>query len=108
MQLLQELGAVDERNELTRIGQKLAQAAARSARGPHDAGGARQHCLAEMLIIAAALSVQDPRDRPMEAQEAADQAHEDIADEKTEFLTLVKIWNSFRRSDRATRNPTAS
>ena len=52
-----------------------------------------QQCLAEMLIIAAALSVQDPRERPLEAQDAADQAHRRHADERSDFLTLVKLWN---------------
>ena len=52
-----------------------------------------QQCLAEVLIIAAALSVQDPRERPLEAQDAADQAHRRHADERSDFLTLVKLWN---------------
>ncbi len=93
MQLLAELNAIDERNELTSIGEEL-------ARLPLDPRVARmllaareQHCLAEMLVIAAALSVQDPRERPLEAQEAADQAHRRHADEKSDFLTLVKLWN---------------
>src|SRR5690606_26679513 len=54
---------------------------------------ARQHdCLNEILIIAAALSVQDPRDRPMQAQEAADAAHAKFADERSEFLSYLKLW----------------
>jgi ATP-dependent helicase HrpA len=51
-----------------------------------------QHALHEVLIIAAALSVQDPRERPLEAQEAADQAHRRFADEKSDFLAFVKLW----------------
>ncbi len=93
MQLLAELNAIDERNELTPVGHELAKL-------PLDPRVARmllaareQHCLAEMLVIAAALSVQDPRERPLEAQEAADQAHRRHADEKSDFLTLVKLWN---------------
>src|SRR5690606_23670111 len=58
---------------------------------------ARQNaCLTEMLIIASALSVQDPRDRPMEAQNAADTAHKKFADEKSEFLGYLKIWKWFQ------------
>ncbi len=54
-----------------------------------------QQSLKEVLIIAAALSVQDPRDRPIEAQEQADQAHRRFADERSEFLQWLKIWNWF-------------
>ncbi|MES2902271.1 MAG: ATP-dependent RNA helicase HrpA, partial [Pseudomonadota bacterium] len=55
-------------------------------------------CLTEMLIIASALSVQDPRDRPMEHQQAADEAHKKFADEKSEFLTYIKIWRWFEQA----------
>lgn len=92
MQLLAELNAVDERNALTPTGRDLAKL-------PLDPRVARmllaardQNCLAEMLVIAAALSVQDPRDRPLEAQAAADQAHRRFADEKSDFLALLKLW----------------
>ncbi len=94
-QLLQELGAVDEANALTPLGKQL-------ARLPLDPRVARmilaaldQHCLREVLIIASALSVQDPRDRPQEAQEAADQAHRKFMDERSEFLGWVKLWKWF-------------
>ena len=52
-------------------------------------------CLMEVMIIAAALSVQDPRDRPLEAQGAADLAHKKFADEKSEFASYLKIWKWF-------------
>ena len=52
-----------------------------------------QHCLREVLVIASALSVQDPRERPLEAQEAADQAHRRFADDKSDFLSLLKLWD---------------
>jgi ATP-dependent helicase HrpA len=51
-----------------------------------------------VLIIAAALSVQDPRDRPMEHQQAADEAHKKFADEKSEFLSYLKIWKWFENA----------
>ena len=51
-----------------------------------------QQCLREVLAIAAALSVQDPRERPLEAQDAADNAHRRFVDEKSDFLSLVKLW----------------
>jgi len=56
-----------------------------------------QHCLREMLIIASALSVQDPRERPPGAQEAADQAHRVLADERSEFSGLVKLWDALQQ-----------
>ncbi|UBM09789.1 ATP-dependent RNA helicase HrpA [Cupriavidus metallidurans] len=94
-QLLQELGAFDEANQLTGVGRQLSKL-------PLDPRVARmilaardQQCLREVLIIASALSVQDPRDRPQEAQEAADQAHRKFMDEKSEFLGWVKLWKWF-------------
>ncbi len=90
--LLQELGAIDGANALTPTGRELA----RLPVDPRIARmilAARQHeCLNEILIIAAALSVQDPRDRPMQAQEAADAAHARFADERSEFLSYLKLW----------------
>ncbi|HEV3106209.1 MAG TPA: helicase-related protein, partial [Trinickia sp.] len=94
-QLLGELAAVDDDNALTPLGREL-------ARLPLDPRVARmilaardQHALSELLVIASALSVQDPRERPIEAQEQADQAHRRFADERSEFLQWLKIWNWF-------------
>lgn len=91
-QQLQELGALDENNRLTGIGREL-------ARLPVDPRVARmilaardQQCLSEMLVIAAALSVQDPRDRPMQEREAADAAHAKFNDPRSEFLSYLKLW----------------
>ncbi|MDR2450875.1 MAG: ATP-dependent RNA helicase HrpA [Candidatus Accumulibacter sp.] len=91
-QLLQELGAVTEERALTPIGEEL-------ARMPLDPRIARmivaardEGCLAEVLVIAAALTVQDPRERPQERQGGADAAHRKFADEKSEFLSWRKLW----------------
>ncbi len=92
MQLLAELNAVDERNALTPIGHELARLPLDPRVGRMMLAARDQNCLAEMLVIAAALSVQDPRERPLEAQEAADQAHRRFADERSDFLSLVKLW----------------
>ncbi|MDR0577919.1 MAG: ATP-dependent RNA helicase HrpA [Candidatus Accumulibacter sp.] len=91
-QLLRELGAVDEARALTPIGQELSgmpldPRVARMIVAARDEG-----CLEEMLIIAAALTVQDPRERPQERQGAADAAHRKFADEKSEFLAWLKLW----------------
>ncbi len=94
-QLLQELGAVDDDNALTPLGRQLARLPLDPRVGRMILAARDNVCLSEMLIIAAAISVQDPRDRPMEAQAAADLAHKKFADEKSEFLSYLKIWAWF-------------
>jgi ATP-dependent helicase HrpA len=94
-QLLQELGAVDESNALTPLGRQLAKLPLDPRVGRMILAGQASDCLTEMLIIASALSVQDPRDRPLEAQAAADQAHKKFADDKSEFNSFLKIWAWF-------------
>lgn len=90
--LLQELGALNENNRLTQTGRLL-------SRLPLDPRIARMilaakehHCLSEMCIIAAALSIQDPRERPFEAQEASTQAHAKFRDKESEFISYLKLW----------------
>jgi len=90
--LLTELGAVDEQKNLTATGQEL-------ARLPLDPRVARmlvaareEGCLAQVRIIAAALSVQDPRQRPLERAAAADERHARFADEQSDFLSFLKLW----------------
>ncbi len=97
-QLLQELGAVDEYNQLTALGQKLAKLPLDPRVGRMILAALDNVCLSEVLIIASALSVQDPRDRPMEHQQAADEAHKKFADEKSEFLSYLKIWRWFENA----------
>jgi len=97
-QLLQELGAVDDANLLTPLGKQLAKLPLDPRVGRMILAALENVCLTEVLIIAAALSVQDPRDRPMEAQAAADNAHKKFADDKSEFLSYLKIWKWFEES----------
>ena len=94
-QLLQELGAMDDANQLTPVGKQLAKLPLDPRVGRMILAARDNQALQEVLIIAAALSVQDPRDRPMEAQAAADQAHKKFADEKSEFSSYLKIWQWF-------------
>ena len=94
-QLLQELGAVDDGNGLTALGQKLAKLPLDPRVGRMILAALDNVCLTEVLIIASALSVQDPRDRPLEHQQAADEAHKKFADEKSEFQSYLKIWDWF-------------
>ncbi|MCY0386389.1 ATP-dependent RNA helicase HrpA [Robbsia sp. Bb-Pol-6] len=94
-QLLAELGAVDDDNALTALGRELARLPLDPRVGRMILAGRDNGALREMLIIAAALSVQDPRDRPLEAQEAADTAHRKFADERSEFMAWLNIWKWF-------------
>ena len=94
-QLLQELGAVDDENRLTPTGRQLAKLPLDPRVGRMILAALDNACLSEMLIIASALSVQDPRDRPMEAQAAADLAHKKFTDEKSEFVSYLNIWKWF-------------
>ncbi len=94
-QLLQELGAVDDNNLLTPMGRELAKLPLDPRVGRMILAARDNACLTEVMIIAAALSVQDPRDRPLEAQGAADLAHKKFADEKSEFASYLKIWKWF-------------
>ncbi|MCX7218611.1 MAG: DUF3418 domain-containing protein, partial [Burkholderiales bacterium] len=97
-QLLQELGAMDEGNHLTAVGRQLAKLPLDPRVGRMILAARDNQALSEVLIIAAALSVQDPRDRPMEAQAAADAAHKKFADEKSEFQSYLKIWKWFEEA----------
>ncbi|WP_449371360.1 ATP-dependent RNA helicase HrpA [Thiomonas sp.] len=91
-QLLTELGAVDERNALTPLGRELARLPLDPRIGRMILEARNREALNEVLIIAAALSVQDPRERPAEAQQAADEAHRKFSDERSEFLGWLKLW----------------
>ncbi len=91
-QLLAELGAIDEARQLTKLGHELAKLPLDPKIARLLLAGRQYHCLTEILIIASALSVQDPRDRPLERQEAADAAHKRFADERSDFLAYIKIW----------------
>lgn len=94
-QLLQELGALDELNRMTPVGRELAQLPLDPRIGRMILAARDHQCLKETLVISAALSIQDPRDRPIEAQEAADNAHKKFVDSRSEFLSYLKIWKWF-------------
>jgi len=93
--LLAELGALNETSkELTAIGHELAKLPLDPKIGRMILAARELGCLKEMLIIAAALSTQDPRERPQEQAAAADQAHSKWKDEKSEFLSYLKLWQA--------------
>jgi ATP-dependent helicase HrpA len=91
-QLLNELGAVDDANELTPLGQELSRLPLDPRVGRMLLEARSREALDEALVIASALSVQDVRDRPMEAQQQADAAHQKFDDEKSEFTGYLKLW----------------
>ncbi|MEY4344497.1 MAG: hypothetical protein RL032_329, partial [Pseudomonadota bacterium] len=91
-QLLNELGAVDDANELTPLGRELSKLPLDPRVGRMLLEARSREALDEALVIASALSVQDVRDRPMEAQQQADAAHQKFDDEKSEFTGYLKLW----------------
>lgn len=97
-QLLNELGAVDDENALTPLGRELARLPLDPRVGRMILAARDQQALREVLVIASALSVQDPRERPVDAQEQADQAHRRFADERSEFLQWLRIWAWFEEA----------
>lgn len=91
-----ELGAIDEHDKLTPIGKTLSQwpvdpGIARMILAAHD-----EQCLEEVLIIASALEIRDPRERPADKQHAADSAHQKFADERSDFMSFLKLWDFAR------------
>jgi len=100
-QLLVELGALDERGRLTAIGKELAHLPVDPRIGRMLIAAREKACLHEVLVIAAALTSQDPRERPLEHQEAADQKHRRFSTDKnakeggadSDFFTLLRLWH---------------
>ncbi|WP_263226636.1 ATP-dependent RNA helicase HrpA [Pseudomonas alabamensis] len=104
--LLQELSAVNRENQLTPLGRQLARLPIDPRLGRMLLEGARQGSLQEVLIVASALSVQDPRERPPERQQAADQAHAQWKDVDSDFAALINLWRGFEEQRQAlTANP---
>jgi ATP-dependent helicase HrpA len=91
--LLNELGAVDDDNELTPIGRELAHLPLDPRVGRMILEARERQSLSEVLIIASALSGQDVRDRPIDQQQNADAKHKPFDDEKSEFIGTVKLWH---------------
>jgi len=100
-QTLLELGAIDATNELTPLGWQLARLPLDPRLGRMILAARDEGCLEDVLIIAAALSVQDPRERPMDKQDAADAAHQRFRNEDSDFLSYLTLWRFFH--DRAKR-----
>ena len=95
VKLLEELGALDERR-LTPLGRQLAQLPVdpRLARMVIEAD--KQECVAEVMVIAAALSIQDPRERPNDKQQQADEKHARFTDKESDFFSYLNLWRYLR------------
>jgi ATP-dependent helicase HrpA len=91
-QLLNEIGAVTDDHTLTEVGKSLAKLPLDPRVARMILAAREQQALREVLIIASALSVQDVRDRPLQAQTQADQAHAKFKDEKSEFSGYLRLW----------------
>ncbi|HVJ69563.1 MAG TPA: ATP-dependent RNA helicase HrpA, partial [Caulifigura sp.] len=99
MNTLVELGAIQEvdgKSTLTEIGRLLTKLPVDPRIGRMIAAAQEEHCLPDILIIASALEVRDPRDRPVEKKQAADEAHKQFAVEGSDFLSLLKLWDVYQ------------
>ena len=99
--LLQELSAVNRENQLTPLGRQLARLPIDPRLGRMLLEGAQQGSLAEVLVVVSVLSVQDPRERPMERQQAADQAHAQWKNPDSDFAALINLWHGFEAQRQA-------
>ena len=105
LKLLQEIGAVNQDNQLSKAGRLMARLPVdpRFARMLLDAGS--RNCLAELLIIVSAMSIQDPRERPMDRQQAADEKHRQFEHPGSDFLGFIKLWTVYEEQRQScTRN----
>lgn len=93
--LLQELGAVNADKKLTTTGRQLGKLPVDPRLGRMLLEAGKQNALREVITIVSALSVQDPRERPADKQQAADQKHKEYADEQSDFLTLLNLWELY-------------
>jgi ATP-dependent helicase HrpA len=96
--VLEELGALDDEGRLTDIGKQLARLPVDPRIGRMILGGEAEGALREVLVIAAALGIQDPRERPLAAQKQADQAHQKWRDEGSDFAGLLKLWHFYQEA----------
>lgn len=103
IRLLEELEAiktVKQRRQLTAIGRQLAQLSVDPRLAKMLLTGAKLGCLYELMVIVSALSIQDPRERPQEKQQAADDKHRRFADKKSDFLAFLNLWKYLQQKQK--------
>ncbi|RDH82784.1 MAG: ATP-dependent RNA helicase HrpA [endosymbiont of Galathealinum brachiosum] len=93
--LLHELGAIDHHHKITNTGKQLARLPIDPKLGRILIESVKENCLIESLIIVSALSVQDPRERPLNKQQAADEAHKKFSDNKSDFISWLNLWKGY-------------
>jgi len=93
VQLLQELGGFDEQGAITALGRRLAQLPLDPRIGRMILQADAEGCVREVVVLAAALSIPDPRERPADREEAARQKHARFADEHSDFVSFLNLWN---------------
>jgi ATP-dependent helicase HrpA len=96
VQLLQELGAFDVPGEITDLGRRLARLPVDPRLGRMILAAGAEGCVREVLVLAAALTIPDPRERPAEREEAARQSHARFADEHSDFMSYLNLWRYLR------------
>src|SRR5450432_419659 len=96
--VLQELGALDGERALTPLGARLARFPVDPRIGRMILAGVEQGCVAEILVLASALNIQDARERPRGAEQKADQLHQRFRVESSDFLGLLKLWDFLREA----------
>ncbi len=97
--VLEELGAIGARRELLPLGQRLARFPVDPRIARMILAGAERGCLREVLVVAAALNAQDPRERPREHQQKADELHRRFRDERSDFVGLLRLWAFVREAE---------
>ncbi|MFG1933376.1 ATP-dependent RNA helicase HrpA [Mycobacterium sp. NPDC048908] len=94
--LLQELGAFDRHDAITDVGRRLARLPVDPRIGRMIVQADAEGCVREVLVLAAALSIPDPRERPADREEAARQKHARFADERSDFISYLNLWRYLR------------
>jgi ATP-dependent helicase HrpA len=95
VRLLQELKAMDEARRVTSLGHKIAGLPVDPRLGRMLLAASHHNCVSEMLAITAFLETQDPRERPTDAQQQADEKHSLFADQRSDFIAVLNLWNAF-------------
>lgn len=103
--LLLELNAINEKRQLTSVGKHLAKLPIDPRLGRMILAAEENNCLTEVLIIVSVLSVQDPRERPVEKQQQADEKHKRLRDEQSDFISMLNLWREYNdRKKHLTQN----
>ena len=101
VQVLQELGAFDDAETITDLGRRLARLPVDPRLGRMILAAEEQGCVREVLVLAGALAIPDPRERPVDREEAARQSHSRFADPHSDFMSHLNLWNYLRDQRKA-------